>query len=139
MRATLFLFFIMALGIGCQPKPIDPAKSAPKYPIQVQKFDSAFFEMDTISAHKSLQALMIKYPYFTEDFITKILMIKSVGDTQPIKAFYRVTGGEETRRMLNFFCLTLIYGRRVKMSNCRTRQKFPKFLKTQNFCFNAKF
>jgi hypothetical protein len=89
MRATLFLFFIMAIGIGCQPKPIDPAKSAPKYPIQVQKFDSAFFEMDTISAHKSLQALMIKYPDFTEDFITKILMIKTVGDTQPIKAFYR--------------------------------------------------
>ena len=89
MRATLFLFFIMAIGIGCQPKRVDPAKWAPKYPIQVQKFDSAFFEMDTISAHQSILALMKKYPDFTEDFITKILMIKSVNDTQPIKAFYR--------------------------------------------------
>ncbi len=89
MRVIIILFVIITAVWGCQPKPIDPAKAASPYAIQLQKFDSAFFEMDTISVGKSLQGLMKNYPGFTEDFITKILMIKTVNDTQPIKAFYR--------------------------------------------------
>jgi len=87
MRKTLSLLTIILCIIGCSQKPVDPAASAPNFPLQVERFDSAFFEMDTLHMQVSLDKLQTQFPNFTTDFITKILMIKSVQDTQVVKRY----------------------------------------------------
>lgn len=86
-------FLIIMLGLGlsaCKFKQTDIAKAVPPFPIQIERFDSAFFEMDTSHMQASLNVLQAKYPNFTNDFITKVLMIKSIQDTQMIKTFMRM-------------------------------------------------
>lgn len=86
-----FLMIMLALGLtACKFKQTDIAKAASPFPIQIERFDSAFFEMDTMHMQASLGVLQVKYPNFTNDFITKVLMIKSVQDTQMIKTFIRL-------------------------------------------------
>lgn len=90
MRKTLSLLTIILCIIGCSQKPVDPAASAPNFPLQVERFDSAFFEMDTLHMQVSLDKLQTQFPNFTTDFITKVLMINSVQYTGMIKTFIKI-------------------------------------------------
>jgi hypothetical protein len=90
MRANLFLLILILCIIGCSQKPLDPAAGAPNFPLQVERFDSAFFEMDTLHMQASLSKLQANYPSFANDFITKVLMIQSVQDTGMIKTFINI-------------------------------------------------
>ena len=84
----IFIPFILFL-LGCQPTQHDPASTAPKYSVQVLRFDSAFFAMDTIHTANSVASLLAKYPNFGNDFFAKILMANPLKDTMSIKAFYK--------------------------------------------------
>ena len=81
-----FLLFIT----GCGSNSDDPAKNAANFEIKIQRFDSAFFAMDTLQIKKSITKLLEQYPGFGIDYLNKVLMIKSTNDTQYIKAFYRL-------------------------------------------------
>jgi hypothetical protein len=91
MRNPFFAFLSLVFIItGCSNLKSDPAKSAPKFDIQIQRFDSAFFTMDTLNTKQSIKGLINKYPSFGLDFLSKILMLKSPNDTTMVKAFYRI-------------------------------------------------
>jgi hypothetical protein len=83
------LIGLTLLSLACQTVSKDPAKNAPSYSLQVVRFDSAFFAIDTLHIKKEVAGLMAKYPNFTEDFFTKILMVNPSKDSNAIKAFYR--------------------------------------------------
>jgi hypothetical protein len=80
------LLFISGCGLNSQ----DPAKNAANFEIKIQRFDSAFFAMDTMQIKKSITKLLAQYPGFGIDFIQKVLMLKSINDTPNMKAFYRL-------------------------------------------------
>lgn len=91
MRYTLIIgLFITLFTAGCGYFQADPAKNAANFEIHVQRFDSAFFAMDTTHMKKSVDQLLKKYPGFALDFFNKVLMLKSVRDTNMIKTFYRL-------------------------------------------------
>jgi hypothetical protein len=90
MRKIILLITLVSCLMGCSQKRVDPAAGAPNFPLQVEKFDSAFFEMDTFHMQTSMSKLQANYPNFTNDFITKVLMIQSAQDTGMIKTFIRI-------------------------------------------------
>ena len=75
---------------GCGFSSDDSAKNAANFEIKIQRFDSAFFAMDTLHMKKSVTKLLEQYPGFGIDFLNKVLMLKSPNDTQNIKAFFRL-------------------------------------------------
>ena len=89
MRKHFLLSTLILCVWGCSQKPIDPAAGAPNFPLNVERFDSAFFEMDTLHTTASLSKLQSRFPNFTTDFITKVLMINTLQDTQLIKTYLR--------------------------------------------------
>jgi hypothetical protein len=91
MRYTVIAFIPVLLFIsGCGFNSQDPAKNAAHFEIKIQRFDSAFFAMDTMQIKKSITKLLEQYPGFGIDFLQKVLMLKSTNDTHNIKAFYRL-------------------------------------------------
>ena len=90
MRRVIFLMLVLFGMIACKTKRIDPAAAAPSYPINLSRFDSAFFNMDTLHTSQSIDSLLVHYPNFANPFLTQILMLKSVQDTTTIKLFYRI-------------------------------------------------
>jgi hypothetical protein len=86
-----FLLILVILGMtACQSKRVDPAAGAPRFPIYLERFDSAFFNIDTLHTSQSIDSLLVHYPNFTTVFLTQILMLQSVQDTGSIKMFYRL-------------------------------------------------
>ena len=81
----LGILFISA----CQMSPKDPAKDLPKYHLQWERFDSAFFAMDTLHVASSVNELNRHYPHFAPDFFSKILMLNTAKDTVLIKDFFK--------------------------------------------------
>ena len=90
MKRILFVFLVLFGIIACKPKRLDPAAAAPSYPLHISRFDSAFFNIDTLHTAQSIDSLLVHYPNFTKPFLTQILMLKSVQDTNTIKLFYRI-------------------------------------------------
>jgi hypothetical protein len=90
MRALLFLMLTMFAMSACNSKRLDPAAAATAYPIVISRFDSAFFNMDTLHAEAAIDSLLVRYPNFANSFFTQILMLKSVKDTANIKLFYKL-------------------------------------------------
>lgn len=80
-----FVLFVLACGTNSQ----DPAKNAPVFSLKVERFDSAFFSMDTVRTKQSIANLIKQYPNFAPEFFAKILMLKNVEDTHLIKAYYK--------------------------------------------------
>jgi hypothetical protein len=74
---------------SCSNAPKDPAAEAPNFDIKVERFDSAFFSIDTLQTKRCVDQLLKNYPGFGIDFFTRILMLKNTEDTNSIKAFYR--------------------------------------------------
>ena len=90
MRNNLLIggiLFFMVVGLGCNRQ--DPAAQASHFQLKVERFDSAFFSMDTLRLTYSLDKLRKAYPNFCTDFITRILMLKNTDDTLSIKAYYK--------------------------------------------------
>jgi hypothetical protein len=90
MRNAFFIaFFSVLFAFGCNNVNNDPAAKAPLFQVKVERFDSAFFSMDTLHTKIEIEKLLKAYPSFGKDFITRILLLKKVDDTLGIKAFYR--------------------------------------------------
>jgi hypothetical protein len=90
MRNSLFIAFIFVLFMfGCGNANTDPAANAPNFEIKVERFDSAFFSIDTMHTKSAIVKLLQEHPNFSEDFITRILMLKQLDDTNSIKTFYK--------------------------------------------------
>ncbi len=90
MRKLHPIYLLCFLFISaCQISPKDPAKDLPNYALQWERFDSAFFAMDTLHLSASVNELVKRYPHFAPDFFSKILMLNSAKDTVFIKDFYK--------------------------------------------------
>ena len=90
MRNSSFILLVLVLFmLSCQNAQKDPAANAPNFEIKVERFDSAFFSIDTLQTKRSVDKLLKDYPGFGIDFFTRILMLKNTEDTVSIKAFYR--------------------------------------------------
>ncbi len=87
--ATFITFFSVLFAFGCNQLNIDPAEKAPLFQVKIERFDSAFFSMDTVHTAIEIEKLLKAYPGFGQDFLTRILMLKKVDDTIGIKTFYR--------------------------------------------------
>jgi hypothetical protein len=90
MRYIVFVLVPFLLLIESCSSNSDPAKNVSNFEIKIQRFDSAFFAIDTLQTKKSITKLLKQYPGFTIDFLHKVLMLKSANDTNNIKAFYRI-------------------------------------------------
>jgi hypothetical protein len=90
MRNVFFIvFFSLLFAFGCNNVNNDPAARAPHFTVNIERFDSAFFAMDTTHAKIAIQKLLNVCPSFGQDFITRMLLLKNADDTATIKAFYR--------------------------------------------------
>lgn len=90
MRNSSFVLFAFILYLfSCRNSSQDPAENAPNFGIKVERFDSAFFGIDTLHTKVEIQKITKTYPEFGKDFINRILLINNVYDTMDIKAFYR--------------------------------------------------
>jgi hypothetical protein len=88
-KLTPFYLLCFLFISACQISPKDPAKDLPNYALQWERFDSAFFAMDTLDLSASVNELVKQYPHFAPDFFSKILMLNSTKDTGFIKDFYK--------------------------------------------------
>ncbi len=90
MRKWLFLITpIILLVCACNNTPIDPAKNAPPVKLAIRSFADDFFSMDTIHIANAISGLQKKYPSFSNDYFTYILMSHPQKDTASIKAFLK--------------------------------------------------
>ena len=90
MRNSLLVFLALVLFMeSCSIVGNDPVAKAPNFDLNVERFDSSFFSMDTLHTKRAVASLIKRYPGFGQDFFTRILMLKNIEDTKSIKAFYR--------------------------------------------------
>ena len=75
LRRTWILFFLAASVWSCGNR--DKAPDVSKVPISLQtiRFEKEFFALDTNRLDESVEALRVKYPQFTVDFVEQILGI----------------------------------------------------------------
>lgn len=90
MRNSLFVAFTLVFFMfSCSNANTDPAANAPDFVINVERYDSAFFSMDTMHTKTAIVKLLKDHPGFSQDFISRILMLKQLDDTISIKTFYK--------------------------------------------------
>lgn len=80
-------FCLLILVAGC--KPSKPAATAVNFTIKVDRFDSAFFAIDTNQLSTGLKSLQQNYPEFSKDFFMHIIGVNMDKDSSLIKIFYR--------------------------------------------------
>jgi hypothetical protein len=81
--ALLFFLFIM----GCKTGKKTPDVSNIPITVHIERFDQAFFEMDTNQVRQGLLTLAGQYPYFINDFAVNILGTSPLSDTSE-QAFF---------------------------------------------------
>ncbi len=80
MKNYLILFAIVLGMTACHNKKI-PDVSAIKVDVAIERFDQAFFAIDSNNLPASLLQLNKEYPYFTTDFLVNILGINPSPDS----------------------------------------------------------
>ena len=85
-KATLFLFLAIYF-VACNNKKNTPDISNIKVELAVERFDEAFFGMDTLQVDKSMNELNSKFPELLSPFLQTIV---GVTDTTGIKTFYQI-------------------------------------------------
>jgi hypothetical protein len=88
-RMQIIFIAIILITTGCQIGQNDPANAEPRFAIKVERFDSAFFAMDTTRTMYSVTNLIHNYPSFAADFFAQILMLNKALDTNAVRAFYK--------------------------------------------------
>ena len=66
------LFLIFAFLFGCKSKKNIPDVSGIPVTVKIERFDKAFFQLDSNNIVPGLQALNRQFPYFTNDFTANI-------------------------------------------------------------------
>ena len=87
MKNLALLLLIVLAFSSCSSKNDTPDVSAIKISLGLNRFDRAFFEMDTIELNKSMDELTRKYPEFIRPYLETIV---GVNDAAGIKSFFRL-------------------------------------------------
>ena len=87
MKKSGFLLLTVFAFVSCSNKKDSPDVSDIKVILSVNRFDQAFFEMDTTDIQKSINELNRNYPQFLAPFLQTIV---GVNDTAGIKSFFRL-------------------------------------------------
>ncbi len=96
----LLLFFL-----GCKTKPAAPDVSKIPVKLKVQRFEDAFFGLDSMHLEEALNELERKYPGFAKDFIFNIMGTTPTTAVADIKSFsnsYRPMYDSAKKHFANF-------------------------------------
>jgi len=85
MKKMALLPLIVSLLISCSNKEKGPDVSGIKVTLAVNRFDEAFFGMDTTNIDKSIQVLNSSYPEFLQPFLQTIV---GVNDAAGVTSFF---------------------------------------------------
>jgi hypothetical protein len=80
---------------GCRSKPALPKEAQRPIAIKIERFDSAFFAMDTANLDADLQSLSNNYPHFFPGYLTSVLGILP-NDPQAMEAVKAFTSSYAT-------------------------------------------
>src|ERR1700712_3484149 len=86
MRKSLFFLFLLFVT-GCKTGKKAPDTSNIPVTVHIERFDQAFFAIDTNHIQQGLLDLARTYPWFINDFAVNILGTSQLSDTS-INAFY---------------------------------------------------
>ena len=75
--------------LACSTKPKDPIDGQKIQPILIQRFDEAFFALDTNNLASGITYLNKNYPEFSNDFFSRILQLDPQLDSLKVKSFYK--------------------------------------------------
>jgi hypothetical protein len=74
---------------ACTNKPKDPIEGQQIKSIRVQRFDAAFFAIDTNHVSAGIASLHKNYPNFSSDFFNRLLQVDPINDTLKIKKIFK--------------------------------------------------
>ena len=72
MKKVSFLLLLAFYLFACSSKKNTPDISNVKVNLEVERFDKAFFEMDTLQVDKSMNEINVKFPGFLSPFLQSI-------------------------------------------------------------------
>lgn len=84
-----WLGLLVCFMLACSTKPKDPIDGQKIEPILVQRFDEAFFALDTNNLGNGITDLYKNYPEFSNDFFSRILQLDPQLDSLKVKSFYK--------------------------------------------------
>ena len=80
-NSCFFFCFIIVLASSCGNKNNIPNVSDIPACVKVDRFDQAFFSVDTNNIKAALYKLTQQFPYFTNDFVVNVLDVAPLNDT----------------------------------------------------------
>jgi len=84
MKKIVPAIFILFIANACRYKKNIPDVSKIPITVSMERFDKAFFSLDTNNIEQGLYKLNQQFPYFTNDFIVNILGAEPLSDTSKI-------------------------------------------------------
>jgi hypothetical protein len=87
---SFWLGLSICFFFACSSKHNDPIEGQAIPLIPVQRFDTAFFAMDTNQISRGIASLYERYPQFSADYFSKILQVDPVRDSQKIKRYFKI-------------------------------------------------
>jgi hypothetical protein len=86
MRRCLAFVFLLVLGIACKNRKKAPDVSEIPVSLTIERFDQAFFSLDSNHIQDGMRQLNSQFPYFLGDFVVNILGTEPLSDTS-LEAF----------------------------------------------------
>ena len=81
MKKNFLVYCIVFLAFSCGNKKNIPDVSDIPVTVKVERFDKAFFAVDTNNIKQGLYNLTKQFPYFTNDFVVNVLGVAPLNDT----------------------------------------------------------
>ncbi|MBS1974776.1 MAG: hypothetical protein JST13_10520, partial [Bacteroidetes bacterium] len=81
MKRLTAILLIVLFAEACHNKNNAPDVSGIPLTVKIERFDKAFFSLDTNNIVPGLQKITRQYPYFIDDFTTEILGAEPLSDT----------------------------------------------------------
>ncbi|MBS1669702.1 MAG: hypothetical protein JST58_20200 [Bacteroidetes bacterium] len=84
MKKIFAAFLILLFIVGCKSKKNAPDVSKIDVTVKIERFDKAFFSLDTNHIQQGLFKINQQFPYFANDFMINILGAEPLSDTSNI-------------------------------------------------------
>jgi len=81
MKKNLALFSLILFASSCANKKNAPDVSGIPVQVKIERFDKAFFGVDTNNIKQGLYTVTKQFPYFANDFVVNILGVAPLNDT----------------------------------------------------------